>query len=129
MNSGNPATRTKIRSGATSHNDSFQLRLVGPAPCFVAIAILFMVVLGLGPMGTLCGGLFPASGSPSPLLILGFPIASDPSVVLARTGGLFLHLRPRRSAMGHLVACHAVVGSVHVLGDHGRTSEQCDCGW
>src|ERR1035438_3800833 len=129
MDSGNPTTRTKIRSGATSHIGFFKQRLVGPAPGFVAIAIFFMVVLGLGPTGTLCGRLFPASGRPSPLLILGFPIARNPHVVWARTGGLFLHLRPRRSVMGHLVACHAVVGSVHVLGEHGRASEQCNCGW
>src|ERR1035438_6154261 len=102
--------------------------LVRPAPCFVAIAIFFMMVLGLDPASTLCGGLFPASRGPGPLLILGFPIASNPRVVWARTGRLFFHLRPRRCITGHLGASHAVVGSVRVLGEHGRTSKQQDCG-
>jgi hypothetical protein len=31
--------------------------------------------------------------------------------------------------MEHLVDFHAVVGSVRILGEHGRTGEQRDCGW
>src|ERR1035438_9372333 len=129
MHPGDHATMMNIRSGATSHRGFLQPGLVRPAPCFVAIATIFMVVLGLDPTGTLGCGLFPASRGPGPLLILGFPISPNPRVVWARTGGPFFHLRPRRSVMEHLVSCHVMVGSVHVLGEHGRTTEQCDGGW